>query len=346
MGQEIMRVAVYYNNSDVRVEERPQPKVGPGELLVKVMASGICGSDVMEWYRVKKAPLVLGHEIAGFVVEAGPGPSQFRPGDWIVATHHVPCYSCDYCKDGNETVCDSLRSTNFEPGGFAELVRIPKAQVETGTLKLPEGVSFEEGTFVEPLACVVRGQRKAGMKKGKTIAVIGSGISGLLHVQLAKASGAALVIATDISGARLEMARKLGADATLTADEDVPARIRELNRGKGADIVIVCAAAQPAMAQAFRSADRGGHVLLFAPTKPGETVPLPLWELWRDCVTVHTSYAGTLQDMREALDIIAARKINVKDMITHRLPLAQIQEGFRLVAEAKDSMKVIIEPQK
>jgi len=339
-----MRAAVYYNNSDVRVEERPQPKIGPGELLVKVMASGICGSDVMEWYRIKKAPIVLGHEIAGFIVESN-SPS-FKPGEWVVATHHVPCYSCDYCKDGSETVCDSLRNTNFEPGGFAELVRVPKAQVDTGTLRLPEGMSFEEGTFVEPLACVVRGQRKAGMKKGKTVAVIGSGISGLIHVQLAKASGAALVIATDVSQARLDLARKLGANAVIAADEDVPSRIRELNHGKGADIVIICTAALPAMAQGFRSVDRGGHVLMFAPTKPGETVPIPLWELWRDCVTLHTSYAGTLQDMREALDLIAARKVNVKDMITHRLPLAQTQEGFRLVAEARDSMKVIIEPQK
>jgi L-iditol 2-dehydrogenase len=339
-----MRAAVYYSNSDVRVEERPQPKLGQGELLVKVMASGICGSDVMEWYRVKKAPLVLGHEIAGFVVETS-SPS-FKPGDWVVATHHVPCYSCDYCKDGNETVCDSLRTTNFEPGGFAELVRVPKAQVETGTLRLPEGVSFEEGTFVEPVACAVRGQRKAGMKKGKTVAVIGSGISGLIHVQLAKAWGASLVVATDVSHYRLDMAKRLGADATIAADEDVPARIKELNKGRGADIVIVCTAAMPAFKQGFQSVDRGGHVLLFAPTKPGETVPIPLWELWRDCVTVHTSYAGTLQDMREALELIASRRVNVKDMITHRLPLAQTQEGFRLVAEAKDSMKVIIEPQK
>ncbi len=339
-----MRAAVYYSNSDVRVEERPQPKIGQGDLLVKVMASGICGSDVMEWYRIKKAPLVLGHEIAGFIVESN--SPTFKPGDWVVATHHVPCYSCDYCKDGNETVCDSLRSTNFEPGGFAELVRVPKAQVETGTLKLPEGVSFEEGTFVEPVACAVRGQRKAGMKKGKTVAVIGSGISGLIHVQLAKALGASLVVATDVSHYRLDMAKRLGADTVIAAEEDVPMRIRELNKGKGADIVIVCTAAMPAFSQGFRSVDRGGHVLLFAPTKPGETVPIPLWELWRGCVTVHTSYAGAIQDMREALELIASRSMNVKDMITHRLPLAQTQEGFKLVAEAKDSMKVIVEPQK
>jgi L-iditol 2-dehydrogenase len=339
-----MRVAVYQSNSDVRVDERPQPKLGHGEILVKVMASGICGSDVMEWYRIKKAPLVLGHEIAGTVEESQ--SLAFKPGDRVVATHHVPCYSCDYCKDGNETVCDSLRTTNFEPGGFAELVRVPKAQVETGTLRLPEGVSFEEGTFVEPVACAVRGQRTAGMKKGKTVAVIGSGISGLIHVQLAKAWGASLVLATDVSQYRLEMAKRLGADTTIPADEDVPARIRELNKGRGANIVIVCTAAMPAFTQGFQSVDRGGHVLLFAPTKPGETVPIPLWELWRDCVTVHTSYAGTLADMREALELIKSRRINVMDMITHRLPLAQTQEGFRLVAEAKDSMKVIVEPQK
>jgi L-iditol 2-dehydrogenase len=338
-----MRAAVYYNNSDVRVEERPEPKIKAGELLVRVMASGICGSDVMEWYRIKKAPLVLGHEIAGVVIEVGAGVTNFHLGQWVTVTHHVPCYACRYCEDGAETVCDSLRTTNFDPGGFAEFVRIPKANVDTGTLALPQGVSFEEGTFVEPLACAVRGQRKLGMKPGKSVAVIGSGISGLIHIQIAKANGASKIIATDVGDYRLDFAKRMGADSVVRADEDVPARIRELNGGKGADVVIVCTAAPQGIAQGLRSVDRGGHVLLFAPTKPGEDVPIPLWDLWRDCVTVHTSYAGSLRDMREALDLIASRRVDVASMITHRLPLAQTQEGFRLVADAGSSMKVIIE---
>src|SRR3989304_3886361 len=181
-----MRVAMYYSNTDIKTEEMPIPKIGPDELLVKIMASGICGSDLMEWYRIKKAPLVLGHEIAGVVEKVGKGVRGFKKGDRIFATHHVNCGACNYCSSGKETACETLRSTKFFPGGFAEYVRVPKINVERGMLLLPEEVSFEEGTFIEPLGCVVRGQRKAGVEKGQTVLVLGSGISGLLHIQLAK----------------------------------------------------------------------------------------------------------------------------------------------------------------
>src|SRR4030043_2488235 len=163
---EKMKVAMYYNNSDVRVEERPKPKIGPDELLVKVMASGICGSDVMEWYRVKKAPLVLGHEIRGEVVKVGEGVERYKVGDRVFVSHHIPCNTCRYCLNGHHTVCETLHTTNYDPGGFAEYIRVPRLNVDRGVFILPEEVSFEEGTFVEPLGCVIRGQRMAGLKPG------------------------------------------------------------------------------------------------------------------------------------------------------------------------------------
>src|SRR3990172_3126445 len=158
-----MRVAKYYNNKDVRIEEMPVPKIAPGEILVKVIASGICGSDVMEWYRIKKAPLVLGHEITGEVVEVGKDVKRFKVGDRVSVAHHVPCNTCHYCLNGNYSVCDTLRSTNFDPGGFSEYLRIPQINVDRGTFLLPDKVSYEDGTFAEPLACVLRGQRIAGV---------------------------------------------------------------------------------------------------------------------------------------------------------------------------------------
>ena len=337
---------MYYNNRDVRLEEMPIPRIGPGELLVKVIASGICGSDVMEWYRIKKAPLVLGHEIAGEVVEVGEGAENFRMGDRVFVSHHVPCGKCHYCLNGNETVCGTLRSTNFDPGGFAEYIRVPQINVQNGTFLLPDGMSYEEGSFIEPLACVVRGQQRAKMKAGQSVLVIGSGLSGILHVQLAQASGAKFVVATDISDYRLEAVMRFGADEAVHTSEDIPARLREVNEGRLSDLVIICAGAEQAVSQGLKSVERGGTILLFAPQMPDAAFPVSLYDLWLDGITLTTSYAGSPKDIAEAIRLISSQKINVRDMITHRLGLAETGLGFQLTAKAQDSLKVIIEPQR
>jgi L-iditol 2-dehydrogenase len=339
-----MHVAMYYNNRDVRLEQMSVPKIGSGELLVRIRASGICGSDLMEWYRIKKAPLVLGHEIAGEVVEVGEGLTNFRAGDRVFASHHVPCGKCHYCRAGHQSVCDMLRSTHFDPGGFAEYVRVPKMNVDLGTLRLPAETTFDEGSFIEPLACVVRAQRFARLTAGQTVLVIGSGISGLLHIQLARARGAGRIIATDISEFRLKAAAEFGADATIHSVEDVPARVRALNEGRLVDLVIVCTGAMPAIQQAVKSVDRGGTLLFFAPTAAGVDVPIPLFDFWRDEISVVTSYAGSGQDLVESMELIRKREVRVADMISHRLPLAETGRGFQLAASGQDSIKVIIDP--
>jgi L-iditol 2-dehydrogenase len=339
-----MRVAMYYNNRDVRLEELPIPGVRAGELLVRIRASGICGSDLMEWYRIQKAPLVLGHEIAGEVVEAGEGVGDFGPGDRVFASHHVPCGKCRYCLAGHQSVCDLLRTTHFDPGGFAEYVRVPKINVELGTFHLPAEITFDEGSFIEPLACVVRAQRFARLTTGQTVLVIGSGISGLLHIQLARARGVARLIATDISDFRRNAAVQFGADAAIDGTEEVVARLRDLNDGRLADLVVVCTGAMPAIRQAVKSVDRGGMLLFFAPTAAGVDVPIPLFDFWRDEITVVTSYAGSGQDLVESIELIRSRQVRVADLVTHRLPLAEAGRGFQLTASGRDSIKVIIDP--
>ena len=243
-----MRVAVYYSNKDVRVEERPVPKISDGEILVKVWASGICGSDVMEWYRIKKAPRVLGHEIAGEIVGVGKHVQKFKKGDRVFVSHHVPCNTCHYCMNGHYSVCDTLRLTNFDPGGFAEYIRVPEINVERGMFLLPDSLSYEEGAFIEPLACVVRGQKKVNAQPGASVLVIGSGLSGLIHIQLACAAGAGRVIATDINDYRMAAAKRYGADDVIHAEEDVPERTKDLLGGHIADVVIICTAAESAIA--------------------------------------------------------------------------------------------------
>lgn len=341
-----MRAAVYYRNDDVRLEELPRPRAGPGELVVRVQASGVCGSDVMEWYRLPKAPLVLGHEIAGEVAEVGPGTTGFGEGDRVVATHHVPCMVCRYCTTGRESACETLRTTRFDPGGFAEYVRLPRENVERGTLHLPAHVSFAEGSFVEPLACALRGQRLAGVAAGASVLVLGSGIAGILHVQLARVLGAAPIVATDVNEWRIGAALRFGADAAVPASELSPDRLRELCGGRLADAVLVSTSAPSALEQALRCVERGGTVLRFAPAEPGTIFPLDLHDTyWRGIGIVH-SYAGPPADMRVALDLIAAKRVDVASMITHRLGLAETGRGFGLVASAGESLKVIVEPQR
>ncbi len=339
-----MRVAMYYNNSDVRLEEMPTPRIGPGELLVKVLASGICGSDVMEWYRIKKAPRVLGHEIGGEIVEVGEGVTRYHVGDRVFVSHHIPCNTCRYCLNGQHTVCETLHTTNYDPGGFAEYLRVPALNVDRGVFVLPDEVSLEESVSIEPLACVVRGQRVAALQPGQTVLVLGSGMSGLLHIALARALGAGRIVASDINEFRLNAARRFGADVAIHAQEDVSARLRQANDGRPADLVIVCTGAFSAFTQALAAVDRGGTVLFFAPTEPGVELPVPVNDFWRNGITLMPSYGGAPLDIAVAIELIRARRVPVGEMITHRLSLAETGLGFQLVAEAEESIKVVIEP--
>ena len=338
-----MKAAVYYNNNDVRIEEVERPVPGAGEILIKVVASGICGSDVMEWYRIKKAPLVLGHEIAGTVEEVGDGVGAFKVGDRVTAAHHVPCNTCKYCKRGAHSVCETLRTTNFSPGGFAEYVLVPAINVNAGVFKLPDGMSFIEGSFSEPLGCVVRAMRAARFKAHSSVLVIGSGISGILHIKLARALGASHITAVDINVGRLEAAKEFGADLTLMAGEDIREALIKSPEGL-VDFVAICAGADGAIETALKCVDRGGAILFFAPKEPGTTYPMPLFDLWRDNITLVNSYASPPVDTLEAIELIGDKRVTGEDMVTHRLPLEEAAEGFRLVAGAADSLKVIIEP--
>ncbi len=339
-----MQVAMYYNNNDVRIEEMSVPEINDNELLVKVQASGICGSDVMEWYRIKKAPLVLGHEIAGDVVQVGKNVEKYKVDDRVFVSHHVPCNTCRYCLDDQHTLCDTLHSTNFYPGGFAEYLRVPEINVDRGVFLLPKEMSYDEGVFIEPLACVVRGMRIVGMKPGASVLVIGSGIAGLLHIKLSRALGAGRVIATDIDEYRLETAKKLGADMVINAKENVTEKVKKYNDGRLADIVVLCTGALPAVKQAINSVDRGGTLLFFAPTEPGVEIPFPLFDLWNKGVKMVSTYAGGPRDIADAIELIRFKKVTVTDMISHKLPLSEAAKGFKLVDQAQESIKIVLYP--
>jgi L-iditol 2-dehydrogenase len=349
-----MKIARYYNNNDIRPDEMPKPTIGPGELLVKVKKSGICGSDILEYYRFAKMKklgvdsLVLGHEIAGDIVEVGEGAKRFKEGDRVFVSHHVPCFNCHYCNQGHHTACNLLHNTNFDPGGFAEYVRVPKINIEKrGVYLLDKAVSYEEAVFIEPLGCVCRAQRLANVRKGLTVLILGSGVSGILHIQLAKLRGAEKVFATDINEYRMEIAKKFGADIVFHATyDDVPARVKEFNNHRLADIVIVCTGALSAAKQALNCAAPGGTIIFFAVPEPNVKLEVPINNYWRSEITIMTSYGAAPDDLQEAYTWILAKRINVKDLITHRFPLSKAGEAFKVVSEAKESLKVILEPDK
>ncbi len=331
-----MKVAVYYNNSDIRIEEVPRPQLGGGEVLVQVKATGICGTDVMEWYRVPKAPRVLGHEMAGEIVASK--SKKFKEGQRVFVSHHVPCNQCEYCLRGDHTACETLHGGNYDPGGYSEFVRVPKLNVESGIYVLPAHVSYEEGTMIEPLACALRGQRVIDVRKNQTVLILGSGISGLLNIQVAKLKGAK-VIATDIDPYRLNKAKEFGADEVRNvgayANTPAPLNIK-------ADKVIICPGALSAVKQAFESVRRKGVILLFA--VPNKNIEIPTVDVWRNEITVTSSYGAAPVDLEESLELIQSGKVDVKSLITHRLPLENIVEGFKLVSEAKESLKVVLSP--
>ena len=346
MFMDKMKVAMYYKNNDVRIEELPIPKINENEILIKVISSGICGSDVMEWYRIKKAPLVLGHEIAGDIVKIGKKVKKFKIGDRVFVTHHVPCNSCNYCLNDQHTLCNTLHTTKFFPGGFAQYLRVPEINVDRGTYILPYKMSYDEATFIEPLGCVVRGFRIMKFKPGKIVLILGSGIAGLLNIKLAKAYGAKHIFATDIDRYRLRTAKQMGANTTINALEDITHIIKKQNNGKLADFVILCVGAPSAVKQAIESVEPGGTILWFAMTPPGVDIPVPFFDIWNKQIKMFSTYAAVKKDLKEAIKLISSKKVIVTDMISHKLPLKKTVKGFKLVADAKESIKVIIEPQK
>ena len=339
-----MLAAVYYNNHDVRIEEMPIPEIGDDELLFKVMACGICGSDVTEWYRVPKAPKVLGHEATGIVAKTGKNVKHYSVGDRVFVSHHVPCNKCYYCLRGHETACETLHTTNYYPGGFAQYVRVPKINVEKGVYRLPDNMSFEEGTFIEPLACVVRGQRIAGFQTEDTVLIIGGGLAGILHVQLAKANGVRNVIVAGVNQYRLKLAEKFGADHIVDARLNVPQELKKINEGRLADQVVLCKADPASASMALECVDKGGTILFFAVPDPTVKLPVPINQFWRNEITMRTSYGAAPNDLEGSIHVLATKRLNVKDMITHRLDIREAQEGFRLMAGAGQSLKVILEP--
>ena len=337
---ETMKVSLYFRNDEVKVVERPVPEIRPNEVLVRVVACGICGSDTMQWYREpgtrEKGGINTGHEIAGEIVRVGESVREYKPGDRVVVAHHFPCMRCIPCQDGNETACEAMHDKHIEPGGFSQYVRIFETGVTRGLFRIPESMSFEDASFTELLGCVLRSIRKMEPIEDRRVLVLGAGLSGLLHIRLARASGARTIYAIDPNEHRLEAAARSGADEVIRSSSALP-RV---------DRVFVCTMSPRAAELALDCVDRGGQVLYFAADGPDHKLCLNLTKFWTMQPSIRFSYGATPGDMIEAMKLIAARTVRVGDLVTHRFGIDRIGEAFLLAANPTDgSLKIIIEPQ-
>lgn len=342
-----MKVARTLSFERTEVQEAPVPSLEPGDALVRVDACGLCGSDASRWYVETKVPTVLGHEPAGVVVATGRG-ARVREGDRVFVHHHVACGECHACRRGVETSCALFKRTRLDPGGFAELVRVPRDNVERDTLVLADDVSFEAATFIEPLACSVRAIGKLPLRQGDSTLIIGLGVMGLMNGRLARHAGAATLLGSDLSAAR--RARAVGGwgfDQALDPREPGFAdAVRQATGGRGPDHVVVGPASGVALEQALQVVAPGGAVVLFSPFAPAPPVSLSLHRLYFSEVTLTASYSCAAKETRAALELIRGRVVEVDRLVSHRLPLDGVGEGIRETAAAGDHwLKAVVYPQ-
>lgn len=311
------------------------PPLQAGEVLIRLRACGLCTGEVMDWYTLRKAPLTPGHELVGEIEALGEGVQGLAVGERMVVHHHAPCLQCDLCRRGAFVHCPTWRSTKLYPGGLSERFIAPAAIVRVDLLRVPDHVSDERAAFVEPLACVVRSLRRAGLKHGDTLAIIGMGVMGMLHLLLGQAWGAGQVYAIDRLEHRLAFAESLGA-TPLHAD-DAPHALRD-----GAAVVVVGPGSEPALALALQIVAPDGAVVLFTPAPPDVRFPLPWHDLYLRETRLVPSYSASHGEMRTALTLIA-NGLPVERLITHRLPLQHAPDGYALLRRA-EALKVIVSP--
>jgi L-iditol 2-dehydrogenase len=346
-----MLAAVYRGVNDVRLETVPVPKTGPGELLLRVHTCGVCGTDLKKIATGShSAPRIFGHETSGVVAAVGPGVSRFVPGDRVVVFHHIPCRQCYYCLHQTFAQCSTYKkvgcTAGFEPsgGGFAEYVRVMDWIVDQGTVKIPEGISFEQACFVEPVNTCMKGIEALRLQPGETVLVIGQGPIGIILSVLARKAGAT-VITSDLYAERLRISKSLGFGFAIDASEqDAGDYVRQQTEGRGADAVILAVGANALIRPAMDAARPGGRALLFAQTQRGEVVVDPA-AICVDEKALLGSYSASVDLQEDSIQFVMNREMDLECLISHRFPLQESPRALELAAHPQPaSMKIVIQP--
>ncbi|MFQ5651898.1 MAG: alcohol dehydrogenase catalytic domain-containing protein [bacterium] len=343
-----MKAAKLYSLDNIKIEDVPVPQIADNEALVRMKACGICGSDTMAWYVEKKAPFYLGHEPAGIIEEVGKNVTHFKSGDRVFVHHHAPCFDCKFCHKQQYSLCPAWKATNLDPGGMAEFFRVPAINLQGDTLKLPASLSFEDGSLVEPTACVVKSLRKGGLQPRDRMLVIGLGVMGQMHILLARHYGVRHIIAADSVPYRLNKALEFGADTVVNvAQENMTERVREVTRGELADLVIVGPGSISAMETGLACAGKGSTVLLFTPTREHETLRISPYHLYFNEIDLLGSYSCGPDDTRESMRLIKEGVVTAEKLVTHRYPLENVREAVDTTIKAGESLKtLVIRPKK
>jgi len=345
-----MKAMRFYAPEDIRLEEVASPGIGPDEILVRVEIVLTCGTDVKIYRRghpLVKPPLIIGHEFAGVVSEVGTNVTQFERGQRVVAANSAPCNVCYFCKIGKPNLCDRLLETliGFSvDGAYAEYVRLPAPIVSQNTYRLPDHVPFEEAALLEPLACVVNGNDVANIKIGDTVAVIGAGPIGLMHIQLAKITGATSVICIDVTEERLKAAGEVGADHVIDASkENQLNKVKELTNGLGADVVIEAVGLPQTWESAVEMTRKAGTTVLFGGCPSGTKITMDTERIHYGDLTIKGIFHHTPRSVKRACELITSGMFKGKPLITGKMPLPELEQALRLMIEGK-CIKMAIMP--
>jgi L-iditol 2-dehydrogenase len=340
-----MKAAHVLGPSDVQIKNVERPQIGNGEILVTMKACGVCGSDLEKIYGKYSQPSMrLGHEPSGIISEVGKGVTSFKKGDRVFTHHHVPCYSCHFCTHGNETMCQKYSETNLSPCGLAEEFIVPQWNVSHGgVIKLPDHISFEEAAMIEPLACCIRAWNKIKFKKGDSIAILGAGPTGLMHLMLSKAYGIEDIFCLDINDFRLGFAKKFGITDAIRSDyTEANQKILLKTQNRGVDIAMVSTGSVNAIAQAIDLVRKGGTVMMFGVPTKDVTMSMEMSKVYSKEITITPSYAASENDTNEAFRLIEQGIIDVKKLITHKFDLSDSAKALDYAHQGNDSMKIII----
>ena len=330
-------------NNKVTLREVPTPRLSEGDVLVKMEASGICGTDLEKIDGRLGRGGILGHEVSGTIMETTKTIADYSVGDRVVAHHHVPCYNCATCQNGDFTLCDQFKKTNLDPCGLATYFRVPKYNVERGAIvPLPKQLSFEEGAMIEPTACCIRAIRRAGVREHDNILVVGLGPTGLTQVQLLRNQASGKIIGTDILEPRLRMGSKFGADETLDPrTSNAPEEIRK-QTGGGVDLAMVATDNEKALDQAFASVRKGGKVLLFGAPSIGASYNLEVSKLFTRQISLVSSYSCVESEMNEAIQLIEEKRLDVRGLISDRFKLKEADKALEYAHASKTAIKTVV----
>lgn len=340
-----MKASVCYKQNDLRTEDLPIPEISDNEVLIKMLACGLCGTDIQKIRgdTVNK-PTVLGHEVVGEIVKKGKNVSKFEIGDRVITAIHVPCFTCHYCNKGHYTICEQFRTNNIDPGGFAEFIRIPELHLNHLTHKVSNNVTDEEATLIEPIACCLHGLKQADIRPNDSVLIMGAGTIGILHAQLAKIKGANKVIVSDMSKFKLQKALNVGCDYAINIKEkNIIDEVNKITDGQGVDVIVIAAGVSSLVADAVNMVRRAGKIIVFSGFDKNKLVTLDVSRFFKDEISIIGTYSVTPYEFPEALDLLEKRKLNTKEMITHVYPLKKLSEAIDISTNPEQPvLKVII----